>query len=114
MNSFGLQIFRLTLAAVNGLLFAFGVWWTVEISVLRIRRWRIHLSRLIRMQELEEGTAEEQAQREREIVELRRRITHYRNDPRNALRLGFSILIICVAMAALVGLIAPPWMAVVH
>jgi hypothetical protein len=114
MNLSGLQIFRLVLAAVNGLLFAFGVWWTVEISVLKIRRWRIHLSRLIRKQDLAEGTPEEQAQREREIGELRHMIANYRNEPRNVLQLGFSILIICVAMAALVGLIAPPWIAVVH
>lgn len=114
MSSTAIQIMRLALAAVNGLLFAIGLWWALEIGVLRLRRLRMYLAHLLRKQELAEGTEAEQARREREIDEVRRHIDDYRNDPRNPLRLAFSILVICVALAALVGLIAPPWLAIMH
>ena len=81
-----MQLFRLILAAANGLLFAFGLWWTIEVGVLRIRRWRMHLVKLLRLQELGEGTEADQAERERLINLLRKRISDYRNDPQTLLR----------------------------
>lgn len=114
MSELAVKILRLGLAAANGLLFAFGVWWAVEITILRVRRWRLQLSRLLRLQELSSEDGETDAQREHEITELRQRIKQHRTDPRTMFQLGFSILIICVALIALVGLIAPPWAALIR
>ncbi len=109
-----LRILRLVLAAVNGIIFAFGVMWLLETLNWRPERWRRRLSRLIAQAEQDEIAGEEDEKRAEEgrakrveIEELRRRLLDHRRNPKTLLNAGFALLMIAVALFALSRLLFP-------
>ena len=118
MTPHAVEILRLVLAALNGLLFAAGLYLFFDVLVFRPRRWREELRRLIAEAEreevagLEEGgssvAGQESCKRQR-IRQLKERLGTHRQDPRTLLHASFAVLMVVVALVALLMLTYPPY-----
>ncbi len=120
MSEQGVQIFRLVMAGVNGLLFAIGLYIVIYQVRLKPRRWRRELTRLILEVEREEreleDTEEEDEETERELGEkrehidrIRKALNGYFKDTRSIITIAFGGLMIAVALFALANLLFMPF-----
>ena len=110
MSSEGFDLFRLVIAAVNGVLFAFGIVLLLEMRVRRPRRWKKELRTLIARAEQLDLAGDEEANTVRaQIDELKDRLNRHYNNPRSLLAIGFAILMIALALMAMISLITPPF-----
>ena len=114
MSETGIFIFRLAIAAFNGVLFAAGIVWLLETVSWRPQRLRRRLRWLIASAEEDEIAGEHdheralQAEEKREEIDrLKRQLKEYLQRPRTLLHLAFAIMMIVVALFALINLISP-------
>ena len=114
MSSQGVNILRLILAAVNGVMFAVGVYLILENLRFRPARWKKRIRELIREAEREELAAadendnDEYASKKRaEIDSLKRLIEIHKRDPRAMIPALFGGLLVTVSIFALFNLIFP-------
>jgi len=108
MSAHGIEILRLVLAGLNGLIFALGIWYVLDLLVLRVRRWKQIIIRLeLLLDRQPDHPSADNIQRQ--IDNFRERVLAHQRDPRTPLRVGLGVLAIALAVVALVGLVAPPW-----
>ncbi|MCB2210705.1 hypothetical protein KQI52_01175 [bacterium] len=119
MSSDGLTIMRLVLAAINGALFAFGLFLLVEYlyrQPKRLRNQLIELKLRLERTELAEREGVQRASdpsssdlRER-IVELEEANAKLKQSPKFLMNLSFGVLMILIAILSLLNLLFPSWL----
>ncbi len=114
MTAEGLQIFRLVIAGVNGLLFFAGIYYLLEIVVKRPKRWKKRLAWLMLQadkEELEHNSLKNKqpfkSEHRLEIEKLRKKLKTNLRDPESLLSAGMGALMIIVALFALMNLLFP-------
>ncbi|MBS1262654.1 MAG: hypothetical protein MAG453_02014 [Calditrichaeota bacterium] len=119
MSSEGLTIMRLILAAINGALFAFGVFVLVEYVHRRPKQARARMKRLIMRAERAELAEKEgrfnsegmssQELRE-EIKRIRDALAKRFRSPKVLMNITFGVLMIVLAILSLLNLLFPAWL----
>jgi len=119
MSSDGLTIMRLLLAAVNGAMFAFGLFILVEYLYRRPRRMKEQMKNLIvhaertelmerdgtfRSGDLSSRELREQFDQVKEDLNVRKR------DPKFIINVAFGTLMIVLATFSLLSLLFPMWL----
>ncbi len=119
MSSDGLTIMRLVLAAVNGALFAFGVFLLVEYLYRRPHRLKLRLKDLIVRAEKTElmerdgtfrtGDPSSSDLRE-EFDRVKEELKTRKKDPRFIINVAFGALMVLLATFSLLSLLFPMWL----
>ncbi len=114
MTSETLQIFRLVIAGVNGLLFFAGIYYLLEILINRPKRWKKRLAWLLLQADKEEFEHDDMVGEELfssdhriEIEILRNKLNSHLKEPQTLLPAGMGVLMIIVALFALMNLLFP-------
>ncbi|MDP8205778.1 MAG: hypothetical protein P9L92_03860 [Candidatus Electryonea clarkiae] len=114
MKTEGIQIFRLILAAVNGLTFSIGIYAVLEIVKFKPNRMKRRLRWLIAEAEREEIADDTPPEEPAKISDKREEINKLKIDldqlfrnPVTLIKITFSMLIVAVSLVALISLLNP-------
>ncbi len=122
MSGFSILLIKIVAAAINGILFALGMYLFLEFMVFRPRRMRKRLARLIveshrlemelddspRHSDLENTTESPELGKMRsEINHLRTDLQEWNKNPKNLLNASFGAIMIAISVFALMNLLFP-------
>ncbi len=119
MSSDGLTIMRLVLAAINGALFAFGLFLLVDYLYRQPKRLRNRLTELKLRLERTQLAEREGVQRASEpsssdlrerIVELEEANRKWKQSPKFLMNVSFGALMLLIAILSLLNLLFPSWL----